>query len=202
MNVLYCIAWLAGQIFLVLGLIKRSGLENIPKKGGVILASNHAAYWDPPILGFSLFRESFFVAKQELYRHRLLGWLMSQLNTIAIKRGTADPAAYKKVINLLLSGKSLILFPEGTRSRGDQFLEPKPGIGLLALEAGVPIVPSYLKNTRNLWTTLKSRQGIAVRFGRPIEISWLAQIPRNKLGYEKVAREVMSRIEKLRNENK
>ena len=198
MTMLYHLSWVIGQLVLGSGLVIRSGLENIPSQGGVILASNHQSYWDPPILGISLPRESFFLAKKELFRHKLLGWLISRLHTIPVSRDTPDPQAYKMAIKVLLSGKSLILFPEGTRNRGEEFLEPKLGVGLLALEAQVPIVPVYLENTRNLWKTLKNGKKILVKFGQPLSLSWLKGVSPDKSGYRQVAREVMGRIQNLK----
>lgn len=198
MSMLYHLSWVIGQLLLGSGLVIRSGLENVPAQGGVILASNHQSYWDPPVLGISLPRETYFLAKKELFRHKLLGWLISRLHTIPISRDTPDPQAYKMAIKVLLSGKSLILFPEGTRNRGEEFLEPKLGVGLLALEAQVPIVPVYLENTRNLWKSLKDGKRVLVRFGQAIDIAWLKGISRDKSGYKQVARELMSRIQNLK----
>ena len=161
------------------------------------MAANHQSYLDPPVLGFSLKRPSYYIAKYELFSNRLMGWLLATLHAIPIKRSAADLQAYKKAINLLLSGECLVLFPEGTRSRGDQFLEPKLGVGLLALAAKVPIVPVYLKNTRGFWKTF-FKKSISVRFGKPIEPDWLKRIPADRSGYQKVAQEIMRRIEALK----
>ena len=198
MSLLYNSSWALGQALLTFGLIKTSGLENVPASGGVILAANHQSYFDPPFLGFSLRREAFYVAKKELYGFKPLGWLLRQLNTVPIKRGAFDPLAYKKAIKLLLSGRCLVLFPEGTRSRGDRFLEPKLGVGLLALEAKVPIVPVYLENTRGFLRLLFTRKRVSIRFGQPLEIEWLETITNDKAGYQQVVQELMRRIESLR----
>lgn len=198
MSFLYNLSWALGQLLLTFGLIKTSGLENVPASGGVILAANHQSYFDPPFLGFSLKREAFYVAKKELYGFKPIGWLLRQLNTVSVKRGIPDPQAYKKAIKLLLSGRCLVLFPEGTRSRGDRFLEPKLGVGLLALEAKVPIVPVYLENTRGFLRLLFTRKRVSIRFGPPLGIKWLETLTNDKAGYQQVVGEWLKRIESMR----
>ena len=197
MGFLYSLVWITGQIPLRLGLIQRTGLENVPNQGGVILAANHQSYWDPPILGCAIKRPAYYVAKQELFSLPVLGWILPRVHAVPIRRGTPDPKANKKAIKLLLSGQCLILFPEGTRGRGDQFLEPKSGVGLLALETKVPVVPVYLEGTRNLFFKWLYGKRTRVRFGSPLNAAWLDKVPADRAGYRQVAEEVMKRIESL-----
>jgi 1-acyl-sn-glycerol-3-phosphate acyltransferase len=198
MGILYSLVWIIGQIPIRLGLIQTFGWENVPREGGVILASNHQSYWDPPILGCAINRPAYYLAKQELFSLPVLGWILPRVHAVPIRRGTPDPKANKKAIKLLLSGQCLILFPEGTRGRGDRFLEPKSGVGLLALEAKVPVVPVHLQGTRNLFFKWLIGNRTKVRFGSPLSTEWLEKIPADRKGYRTVAAEVMKRIESLR----
>lgn len=177
---------------------KKYGEEHLPEKGGAIIASNHAAYIDPPILGVASCRELYFLAKKELFRYRLFGWLMEKLNAVPISRGGYDREGLERSVELLKEGKVLVLFPEGTRGRNGRLREARPGTGKIALEAGVPIVPAYIQNSRNLVRVLLKGGSVGVSFGSPIESAWLARIPRNKEGYRLIGQEIMRRIELLK----
>jgi 1-acyl-sn-glycerol-3-phosphate acyltransferase len=184
---------------------RKKGAEFIPKKGGVIIASNHAAYVDPPFLGAASSRELYYFAKRELFNNGLFGWLIRKYNAFPITRGSFDRKGISLAAELLKEGKALLLFPEGTRSRDGNFLEPKLGVGKIAKEAGVPIVPAYIGNSGNLFNTLLKRKRLVILFGSPILKSWLDKIPKDKEGYKRIGEEIMSRIkimkEKVENDD-
>jgi 1-acyl-sn-glycerol-3-phosphate acyltransferase len=182
---------------------KRIGAEHVPKSGGVIIASNHVAYVDPPFLGGVAPREFFYLSKAELFSNALFGWLIAKYNAIPISRGAFDRRAINRAVELLKEGKALLLFPEGTRNQGDGFLEPKLGVGKIALETGVPIVPAYIHNSGRLLSTFLRRKRLVIAFDKPINGSFLESLPRDKTGYKRVGQEIMIRIgamkEKVRN---
>lgn len=173
---------------------KRFGVEHVPTSGGVIIASNHVAYVDPPFLGGVAPREFFYLAKTELFSNALFGWLIAKYNAIPISRGAFDRRAINRAVELLKEGKALLLFPEGTRNPGDGFLEPKLGVGKIALEAGVPIVPAYIHNSGNLLGTFLRRERLVIGFDEPIGKGFLKKLPRDKAGYREIGREIMTRI--------
>jgi len=173
---------------------KRIGAEHVPKSGGVIIASNHVAYVDPPFLGAVAPRELFYLAKAELFSNALFGWLLDKCNTIPIARGAFDRRAITRAVELLREGKALLLFPEGTRSRKGKFLEPKLGIGKIALEAGVPIVPAYIHNSGNLLTSFLGRKRLIIGFDAPIRKSFLEKLPKDREGYKSIGQEIMKKI--------
>lgn len=177
---------------------KKIGEEHIPEAGGVIIASNHAAYVDPPFLGAAARREFFYLAKAELFSNALFGWLISKYNAIPVTRGAFDRRAIARAIELLKEGKALLLFPEGTRSRDDRFLEPKLGLGKIALEAGVPIVPAYIHNSGRLLGTFLRRRRLIISFDLPISNTFLEKLPKDKTGYKSIGREIMKRIGMIR----
>jgi len=199
MRAYYNLFYSAGNFLLKVFLrFKKNGDEFIPRDGGVIIASNHAAYIDPPLLGMASPREVYFLAKKELFRIRLFGWFIRTLNAVPISRGGFDRKGLKRSVELLKKGKALVLFPEGTRSKNGKLKEARPGIGKVALEACVPIVPAYIQNSRDLICALKGKKQVSVRFGSPIETSWLRNIPQNKDGYRIIGQEIMRRIEVLK----
>jgi 1-acyl-sn-glycerol-3-phosphate acyltransferase len=177
---------------------KRIGAEHVPKSGGVIIASNHSAYVDPPFVGAVAPREFFYLAKAELFSNALFGWLIRKYNAIPIARGAFDRRAILRAVELLRQGKALLLFPEGTRSKGDKFLEPKLGVGKIALEAGVPIVPAYIHNSGSLLASLLKRQRLVIGFDTPITRTSLERLPKDKEGYKTIGQEIMKRIGMLK----
>jgi 1-acyl-sn-glycerol-3-phosphate acyltransferase len=181
---------------------KKYDVGYLPRNGGVIIASNHVAYIDPPLLGVASSRELYFLAKKELFRNSLLGWFMQKFNAIPISRGGYDRRGLQKSVDLLKEGKALVLFPEGTRSKNGKLKEARPGVGKIAMEACVPIVPAYIHNSRNLIQVFLKRDIIGVSFGSPIKPAWLKKIPHNKEGYMLIGREIMKRIQILKESSK
>lgn len=155
--------WLVRTVFRVLWRHRVEGTDNIPPAGGVIIAPNHRSYADPPLVGISLERAVHFLAKKELFSFRPFGALISRLNAHAIDRRNSG-RALRIALALLKGGNVLIVFPEGGRSRTETFRPAKRGIALIAKNAGVPIVPTYVHNSTSLWRGRKT----LVRFGPPI----------------------------------
>lgn len=148
------------------------GQKNLPKRGGVILAPNHASYLDIPCLCVASARRIYFIARQELFDYPLLNPLMRFFGAISIARGRADFSAIRKVLKQLDQKKVICLFPEGTRSPDGTISETgESGAGFLSVKAGVPIVPVYLHGTHKAlpkgerW--LKPHP-VQIRFGDPI----------------------------------
>ncbi len=177
---------------------KRIGAKHIPMTGGVIIAANHAAYVDPPFIGSVCPRELFYLAKAELFSNALFGKLLRKVNAIPITRGAFDRRAITQAVRLLKEGKALLFFPEGTRSRDGNFLEPKLGLGMIGREAGVPIVPAYISNSGNLLNGLLKRKRMIIAFDAPIPKEWMTGVPKNKEGYKSIGQEIMSRIGELK----
>jgi len=194
----YCLAWFGiRNVFGFFKMGKSSGLENIPTHGGVIIASNHISYFDPPILGSYIPREVHYLAKWELFKIKIFGSFLRSVNAIPIKRTVIDRQALMESLEILKLGKALLVFPEGTRNLRARLLPPKLGVGKLALEAGVPIVPAHIANSQKPTRAFLSGKPIEVKFGPPIPKSWLEQVPKDKEGYKSVVAEIMQRIKKL-----
>lgn len=143
------------------------GREHIPAKGGVIIAANHISLADPPAMGVAASRPINFMAKQELFRIPVFGWLIRNVRAFPVSRHVADITAFKTAERLLNEGEVVLMFPEGTRSRTGVMKRGKPGVGMLASRAQVPIVPALVANTNRL----KRLKRITVRFGKPIVCS-------------------------------
>lgn len=201
MKPLYWLCWLLARIFMeTYCRLKISGIENIPKSGGFILASNHISAVDPPFLGSSINRQLHYMAKKELFANFILGPLIKRLNAIPVDRGIFDRNALEKSKGILNSGGGLIMFPEGTRSKTGQMGKGKPGIGMLARSAVVPVVPAYIHNSKFFHKILFMGRRLRIGFGEPISAEWIGRIEDNKEGYRAIAAEVMERIKRLRSE--
>ena len=155
------------------------GLENIPERGGAILASNHLAVADSFFLPLLVPRRITFLAKREYFTQPgLVGFLKKQFFTgvgqVPVDRsgGSAARAAMDTATRLLREGKLLGIYPEGTRSPDGKLYKGKTGVARMALEAGVPVVPVAMVGTdrvnpigSRMWRPRKIR----IRIGEPID---------------------------------
>ena len=141
------------------------GRENIPRTGGLIVASNHISYLDPPFVGTAAMRELHFMAKEELFRSPVFGGLIRAYNAIPIRRGVADLSGLSRAIEVLKQGRALIMFPEGTRMRDGELHPARPGVGMLAVNADCSIVPCYISGSNQAGKFLLRRAPVRVSFG-------------------------------------
>jgi len=142
------------------------GRENVPKTGAVIVASNHISYWDPLLVGTAAMREQHFLAKEELFRGPL-GWLIRSYNAIPIRRGRADLSGLAKATDVLRAGRSLILFPEGTRQRDGELRAARPGLGMLAVGSDALVVPACIMGSNRPGKWLFRQSKLRVDFAPP-----------------------------------
>lgn len=146
------------------------GLENVPKSGGVLLASNHQSYVDPVLVAMVLSREMHFMARRTLFRNPAFRALIVSYNAFAIERDTADVKGVNSAIARLEAGNILLVFPEGTRTE-DGSIGPMKSVGVIAERAAVPIVPVLIQGAYEVWPKgrLIPRSGvISVVFGKPM----------------------------------
>lgn len=147
------------------------GLENVPLTGGVLLACNHMSRMDIPVLFITPNRpEVTALVTTKYLKYPLLRWFIVTADGIWLDRDTADFSAFRKAVKALDDGKALGIAPEGTRSQTAMLLEGKPGAALLALRAGVPIVPVAIVGTEDSVDQLKrfKRPHITAEYGKPI----------------------------------
>jgi 1-acyl-sn-glycerol-3-phosphate acyltransferase len=182
------------------------GRDRVPAHGGVIVAANHVSYLDIPIVGCSLARRADFLAKAELFAHPVVGWLFKRLGGVPIRRDGVDRNALAEVERRLKAGRLVVVYPEGTRSPDERLREPKPGVGMLAVRTGVPVVPAYVSGTGEAWPPgsrwLRSRP-ITVIFGEPVRWDRAdtgTDETTAKQRYQDVSREIMDRIAELQRE--
>ncbi len=148
--------------------LRIEGVEHLPPAGGFILASNHASALDPPLVGACATRRLAYLAKAELFRPPGLKQLIEALGAIPIRRQAFDRQALDLAKTVLKGGSGLLLFPEGTRTRSGELGPGRPGVSMLAAEAGVPVIPAFVRGTFRPREAFLRRTPFLVRFGAAI----------------------------------
>ncbi|MFH0778293.1 MAG: lysophospholipid acyltransferase family protein [Candidatus Eisenbacteria bacterium] len=195
----YRVAWHVVNAILTLLFCRRiAGREFIPREGGFIVACNHISFWDPPLVGAAIRREVHYLAKEELFRNRVFGWLITNLNAIPVRRGLAEHSSMKRALGVVSRGRGLVLFPEGTRATRGELLPPLPGVGLLAVKAGVAVVPAYIRGSNAIKRAVIRLRRIELTFGEPYLVPPEAGGTGSKELYRTVGSEVMRRIAELK----
>lgn len=153
---------------LLLYRMKRLTPEGKPYKGriygGALLAANHATFADPFLAGVAFwYRRMFFLAAEVVMQGKLRSWLLKGVGAIRIDRNGADIESIRKSVDVLKEGNMLLIFPQGGISKGEQVETLKSGVVLIALQAGVPIVPMHIR-PREHWY---SRRVVVI--GQPLD---------------------------------
>ena len=156
-----------------LGGLYVQGEENVPKEGAVLMVSNHVSYLDPVSIGDASSRRVVFMAKAELFKNRILGFLLRGVDSFPVKRGAPDRAAFKNTLTMLEEKRVVCIFPEGTRSATGELMEAEPGAAVFGIRTGCPIVPVYVSGSKRvLDLDGKLRRGkITVAFGKPFTLA-------------------------------
>ena len=133
--------------------IRVVGRKYIPRKGKIILVSNHQSNVDPIIIWHRIFRRRFkYMAKSSLFKNKFAGFIFSSIGAYPVDRGTTDIKAIKKTLGFLKEEKAVCIFPEGTRLKTAETNELKNGVIIFALKTGSPIVPSFFQKKTKPFT--------------------------------------------------
>lgn len=140
------------------------GADRVPSTGPVMLCSNHVSDFDPPLIGIGLKRQLSFFAKKELFELPVIGKVFPSLNAIPVSRGKSDRSALKTSINALKEDRCLLIFPEGSRNKGDvrKLQNLQEGASFIASKSEAPIVPVIIKGEYN------RKKGVTIIYGKPI----------------------------------
>jgi 1-acyl-sn-glycerol-3-phosphate acyltransferase len=142
MTPLYRIGYTLSLVGAKLGFRLRTyGRENLIEDGPAILASNHASFLDPPLVGVCCRKDVYFLARKSLFEKPIIGPILAQLNTVPVDRDRGDVGAIRAMIKLLKSGNRVLVFPEGTRSKDGNLQPARAGVGLLIAKSLAPVVP-------------------------------------------------------------
>jgi 1-acyl-sn-glycerol-3-phosphate acyltransferase len=181
--------------------------ERVPLAGPVILASNHASYLDPPLVGAGIRRDINYLARESLFRFPVVGWVLHNWNSVPVDREGGGARGLKAILDRLLKGGAIILFPEGTRSRDGKLQPARSGIGLTVIKSAAPVVPVRVFGTYDAFGRHmrypKPFHRVTVKYGKPMLFEALRteakQCSKDRLKqiYQEVANELMAEIAKL-----
>lgn len=174
------------------------GLDRIPRKGPLIVACNHISFWDPPLVGAHLPREMHFVAKAELFHNPLFGALIRSYNSIPIERGAKSRSGLRGAEEVLTAGGAVLIFPEGTRNKSGELLQPRAGVGRLAALTRTPVVPACITGSNQIRRSMRRQVRIRVSFGSPVMPPRSENPERDEV--RAFARMIMDRIRAMREE--
>ena len=155
------------------------GQDNVPRKGGAILAINHTSYFDFALAGTAALpakRYVRFMAKKEIFNHKVAGPLMRGMHHINVDRSNGAPS-FVAALRSLKAGEIIGIFPEGTISTSFEIKELKSGAVRLAIGAGVPVIPTIVWGGQRVYTKglkpnfKRKKFPVAVSFGEPISYS-------------------------------
>ncbi len=174
-------------------------LHKVPEEGPLIVAANHVNFLDAPVVISHLQpRPISGLAKKETWDNPLLAFLFNMWDAIPIDRDMADFSAFRKAQKALAAGKILAVAPEGTRTGNGELIQAKPGIVLLAVKSGVPVMPMAYYGHEDFFENIKrlKRTPIHIRVGTPFKIK-LTGIQKDKGLMQDVADAIMLKIAAL-----
>lgn len=170
------------------------GIENIPQDRPLVMASNHRSYADPVILTMPMKRPVTYMAKEELFKNKLFGWFITKLGAFPVKRGAGDMQVIDDSIAILNSGRNLVIFPEGTRSKDGKVGKGKTGVALIAAKSGADVLPCGIIFEGE---KLKFRSKLTLRFGKVIPAEKIAVEDASPKALKGVKKRIMEAITEL-----
>ena len=181
--------------------------ERVPLQGPVILAANHSSFLDPPLVGAGVKRGINYLARENLFRFPVLGWVLHRWQAVPVDREGGGAKGLKAILDRLLAGGAIILFPEGTRSRDGRLQPARSGIGLTVIKSVAPVVPvrvfgTYEAYNRHMRFPRPFRK-LIVKYGRPLSFereraeAKVCSKPRLKELYQEIADQIMAAIAAL-----
>jgi len=168
------------------------GRERVPMDGGLVVASNHFSWIDPPVLGAAIPRTLYFMAKVEAHRVPGLGQLMRSFGAFSVRRGESDREAVRTMRQLVRDGHALGLFAEGTRQRSGVPGPVQPGAAMVAINEEAPVICAAIYGSFE-WR-LGNFSPVSLAWGTPMSFDGL---PRGGKGYKEASAEIEREIRKL-----
>jgi 1-acyl-sn-glycerol-3-phosphate acyltransferase len=207
MNLVYFAGWVSFRLLFFLYFRWRVfNPERVPLQGPAILACNHASFLDPPLVGAGVHRAIHYLARENLFRFPVLGWILRNWQVVPVDREGGGAKGLKAILDQLLAGGIIILFPEGTRTRDGNLQPARPGIGLTVIKSTAPVVPVRVFGTFQAYgrhMRVPHPHQVSVKYGRPMLFEQLraetktCSKARLKEIYQQISDELMAAIAKL-----
>lgn len=170
--------------------MRYEGLENIPPETGFILACNHRSFIDPLAIAHKVPKPVRYMAKAELFRIPVLGFLIRHLYAFPVARGTGDTSAIDTATRIIREGGVLGVFPEGTRSKDGKALRARSGVALIAAQTGADVLPCAVC----FGERLGFRTPVTVRYGQLISSEELGVNAESRSTIKAASKLIMNRI--------
>jgi 1-acyl-sn-glycerol-3-phosphate acyltransferase len=172
------------------------GTEHVAPTGPVLLAPNHFSQWDHFFAAVFLRRKVCFMAKSQLFKPPFLTFILSHGGAFPIRRGHRDEDAFATAHAILDREECMLIYAEGGRSRSGGLGEPRPGIGRIALETGVPVVPMAIHGSAQVrgWRRFRFPK-VTVQYGEPLTFGAEANASRER--QQEVANEIFDEVRKM-----
>ena len=166
------------------------GAENIPSEGNLIIAANHKSNLDPIFVASAVNkkRKMTAIAKEELFKNKILAKILNKVEIIPINRQNPGLGTIKRILKYIKNDYALVMFPEGTRSKTDDFNNAKAGLSLFATKAKAEIVPCTIYSSYKLFNPAK------IYFGKPISLEEYSKQKLTSEDHERISGEVMDII--------
>jgi 1-acyl-sn-glycerol-3-phosphate acyltransferase len=162
------------------------GLENVPKDGGLVICANHRTNHDPVVVAASQKRQVSFMAKEELLKLPIIGFVLLKIGVFPVKRGSGDIGAVRKAVEIIKNGGVLSVFPEGTRNKTkDLLIEFKTGAALIAYRANADIQPCAIIGSYKLFSK------VTIIYGNPIYLKKFGEKPSLELITNDIKKEIL-----------
>ena len=164
------------------------GTENIPSEGNLIIAANHKSNLDPIFVASAVNKKRKMTAKEELFKNKILAKILNKVEIIPINRQNPGLGTIKRILKYIKNDYALVMFPEGTRSKTDDFNNAKAGLSLFATKAKAEIVPCTIYSSYKLFKPAK------IYFGKPISLEEYYKQKLTSEDHERISGEVMDII--------
>lgn len=197
-NIFYNLAKLFAWMFFQMRIVHP---ERMIETGPLILAANHASFFDPPLAGICSHRGVYYLARKTLLKWPFFGPLFPAMNVIPVERDGNDMSALREVIKKIKEGNGVVLFPEGTRSKDGHLQPARAGIGLVIAKTSAPVVPMRIFGAYDAFP--KNATGlqfpkITVVIGKPIHFTPEEVANSSRETYQHLSNRVMEAIAALK----
>lgn len=169
----YFANWALRGVFRVILRVDLRGVENVPRRGALIVCISHSSFIDPVLMGTYLPREVVPMAKIEAFDYPILGACIRWYGAFAVRRGEVDVRAFKNALAVLHSDSALVIAPEGHRSETGALQRGREGAVMLALRSGAPLLPVAVWGGKALWRNLARLRPtpMYIRIGKPLVVA-------------------------------
>lgn len=185
------IRFLASIIFKFIYRIEVVGLDNVPKDGKIIICGNHINNLDPVIISIIFPRSINWMGKKELFKYKWFGFILGKLNVFPVDRKGTDIKSVKKALRVLKEDKVLGIFPEGTKVKGYDVENAKPGVALMAIKSQTNILPIHIQSNYKFFNKVQ------INIGKSIDVSQYKGQKLNNEDYTLISQKILNTIYEL-----